>query len=98
LFLGAATRGCYHRAVRRSPALVRTPQRQISVTCEGYSALAVGRRPSAARAEADATVATVVTEEAAPWSRGLWGVFLPERRHRPAPRSEGQPERRRDAA
>jgi hypothetical protein len=50
----------------------------------------VGRRPGLPRAEAEPA--------ATPWSRGLWGVFLPERRQRPGAPSEGEPERRRNAA
>jgi len=36
--------------------------------------------------------------EAQAWSRGLWGVFLPDRRARRVACPEGLPERRRDAA
>lgn len=60
----------------------------LRVSCEGESRLAVGRRPAR---PAPLVVATP------PWSRGLWGTFLPERRQPAAARPEGQPERRRAA-
>jgi hypothetical protein len=35
-----------------------------------------------------------VPPEGIPWSRGLWGLFLPERRGSAEPPPPGQPERR----
>lgn len=73
-----------------APLPSRAPQRQLRVTCQAGSRLAVGRRPVAPQA--------LPVIEAQAWSRGLWGTFLPERRSRGVERPEGQPERRRDAA
>lgn len=90
-FLGPAEARCYQGAVSIGPTPSRAPQRQLRVTCEAGSRLAVGRRPGA-------LVQALPVVEAAAWSRGLWGTFLPERRQPSTPRPAGVPERRRDAA
>jgi hypothetical protein len=55
--------------------------------------LAVGRRPIV---DPGTHVQSIV--ETGAWSRGLWGVFLPERRRPGTLPPEGLPERRRAAA